>query len=378
MKIRISLIVVLCVLIAAGHVHAASAADSVQPIIIWHIPHPDDETLAMAGSIYAASLAGHRNIVVLYTGGESSVVRLGLNLRLYSPSHRYGSDQTGHGHVYLSAADFARARLNEARAALAVLGVADEDIIEVHLPDGAIAPREVADLMRELHRRYPHAAHRTTSIYDQHADHRNLARALLLLQDEVEAAGLELDVGFYRVYIYDRPTDKRTLTNVEAVPVAYPEVKRRALAEFGVWDPARGRFAIGMRSVPRLFEAAAADPYEYVDVLSSEGIPAILRIGDIGAILFNDGVGVAYRTDPRWQWRIETPLKTFAPTLSLARNTPPQAYGVRLYAGVGVTAAGTLPQLSWYGGLDLLQRLLVEYTTHPHVGTWRIGYHFLY
>lgn len=373
--------IVLVVLIVAAvfHIDATPLASSAEPITIWHIPHPDDETLGMAGGIHQAALEGRRNIVVFYTGGEASGVRASVNALRDAWTHEDAEAAEWLAYLPLKGSAFPNARMTETRAALQVLGVTDDDIIEVALRDGAITHRDALSVMRQLHEQYPEAAHRTTSIYDKHSDHRALARALLALEREVQAAGVEMDIGFYRVYIYYTAQAKRAeLHRVRAMPVPDPELKRKALAEFAVWDPSNGRFAIGMQSVPHLFQEAALDPYEYMDIITDQAPPGILRGGDVELALFNDGITVAYRIHPQWRGRIDNSLSTVAPAFAVMRSTLPMAYGVRLYTGVGFAPAGGSFRPYWMTGIDMMQRVMLEYSTNPQVGSWRMGYHFIY
>src|SRR5690606_21856637 len=99
-----------------------------------------------------------------------------------------------------------------------------------------------------------------------------------------------LDIAFYRVYQYDATSTQdaaagqseraavlKGLDSATRVPVADHERKRAALQEFVRWEPAAGRFAIGLHSVPRLFAVAAADPHEYVDVLDERVLGSLRR-----------------------------------------------------------------------------------------------------
>ncbi len=372
---HICLIVVAALVTAAGSflpVCAAGATD--QPVTIWHIPHPDDEILGMGGAIYESTLAGRRNIVVMYTVGESSLVRINLFILALWRSVSEPSGSNGVGSIPLRSDDVARARLAETLSALSLLGVDEDSVIVVSLPDGAIVPQAALAVMRELAERYPGAAHRTTSVFDPHVDHRNLARALYSLAREYRDKGIELDVGFYRVYIYNSPSSWRAQSpGVLAVPVVDPDRKRQALDEFSVWDPDAGRFAIGVQSVRRLFLEAAADPHEYMDVFSLDAAPWVLRRGDIKLTFYNDGLGLGYRVDPMWTARIDNPYTQLAPSVSLIGKGPPVAYGLRTYLGGGVSVLPGGLQAFWLTGVDLLNRIVLEYTTHPGLGSVRIG-----
>jgi len=67
-------------------------------VTVWHIPHPDDETLGMAGGILAARAAGRRNVVVLYTQGGNSDVRLVLNGVFFCRIHGRYHDPLAEGY----------------------------------------------------------------------------------------------------------------------------------------------------------------------------------------------------------------------------------------------------------------------------------------
>src|SRR5690554_1801997 len=153
------------VIFSFGNLQAAN------DVVIWHIPHPDDETLGMGGSIYRNGQEGKRNIIVFYTGGGASGVRHLLNGRFYSSFLERRLRPEEEGYEPLTVKEFEQARIKESRAALHVLGVKDEDILEVGLKDSALTVGDVISAMEELHRLYPYAAHRTTAISDSYPDH---------------------------------------------------------------------------------------------------------------------------------------------------------------------------------------------------------------
>ena len=122
---------------------------------IWYVPHPDDETIFMGGSIRANR--SERNLVVLLTRGGASKARERVNARLDHP---------------LDEAAFMSAREREFRAAIADLGVARDDVEVLDLPDGAVDTARVRRVIRDMERKLPGATHRTLSDLDPHPDHR--------------------------------------------------------------------------------------------------------------------------------------------------------------------------------------------------------------
>lgn len=360
-----------CTLLALAFL-AWSMPAGANGITIWHIPHPDDETLGMAGGILAAAAEGQRNIVVFYTRGGASSARLILNGLVHSPIHGRRLDPRLEGYAPLSIGDLKAARMAETFAALAHLGVPESDIIALDLPDGAVTVRQALDVMERLDLEFPGAAHRTTSLHDPHPDHQSLARALLLFSQAESRQGV--DIGFYRVYQYDVPLESRH-EHVIAVPVADPERKAAALAEFGVWDPPAGRFAVGYLSVARLFTQAAADPYEYMDPVP-EQVPALIsRTTDLGLDLHTSGIDVNLRLRGGWALRLGTSLDGVLSS-SVIHKFPLGGYGVRLYLGPGISLPTDGPRIHWLVGAEALRSLLLEYRTGQTESTFRLGLRF--
>lgn len=236
---------------------ALNAPVQAEDVIIWYLPHPDDETLGMADSIYQSVLAGNSNFFIYFTKGTSSLAR--FNLR--------GPD----GSVYrLSKSEFGRARAAETLAALAVLGVAPDQVVFLDYPDGRIPQADVEAIMRLFAVRYPGSIHRTVHIKDTHPDHQTLARALATVAQE---EGIDIRPEYYHVYLH---RSGLPLEQVGRKPVLHPQIRALALAEFGRWDPENNRYGIGMRSTRDLFEAVSISFYEYVD--TEIPVPTLQRI----------------------------------------------------------------------------------------------------
>lgn len=217
-----------------------------QRVMIWYLPHPDDETIGMADAIRQSVLAGNINYFIYFSKGENSLARHNLK----------GPDGTSHT---LSSEEFAQARVRETLAALAALGVGPESIIFFDYPDGAIPQEAVERTVEYFAALYPEAVHSTVSPWDDHEDHQTLARALARVAERYEP---KLSGTYYHVYIY-RNLALMESPAVEKRPVQNPEAKRSALAEFSRWDPPAGRYAAAASSTPDLIAAAADSEYEY-------------------------------------------------------------------------------------------------------------------
>ena len=94
------------------------------------------------------------------------------------------------------------------------------------------------------------------SYLDPHTDHATAGRALRRAHRE----GLVRDAGFYLPVpqVVDERADRVTLS--EAARAA----KKAALAEYRLWDPEQGRYAIGRRSVSELVTYHHRTPDERV------------------------------------------------------------------------------------------------------------------
>jgi LmbE family N-acetylglucosaminyl deacetylase len=210
-----------------------------RPPIIWYIPHPDDDALFMAGSIFRSR--DRRNILVPITrGGGSGAIDL-INAKLERP---------------LSREEFMRARCRELEAAASAVGVSDGDVIWHDLPDGGVHEDDVYRIIRRMAKRHPGAEHRTMTYLDRHRDHAAIGRALRRAYREgvVEEPIFHVPVGYAEDGIGT------------PVPLGEParRAKRAALEEYQRWDPPNGRYAVGTHSVKKLINTQLKRPAERV------------------------------------------------------------------------------------------------------------------
>jgi LmbE family N-acetylglucosaminyl deacetylase len=208
--------------------------------IYWLFAHPDDESLAAGAAIREAQGAGHRNVVVVFSSGENTVVRRQLGL---------SREQT------------IASREAETREAMASIGVTDVRFLGI--PEGQITVqtvRNVITAIRESEQGPEPLWFRGHSPYDRylglqcgHMDHCAVANALL----EEWRAGTITDLLFYRIgHLFGeaRAGECHTLTRDEAAAKA----RMRSAYAYNNW--AQGRFGIGGRSVPTAWAATATRP----------------------------------------------------------------------------------------------------------------------
>ncbi len=175
-------------------------------------PHPDDEILAVGGTVAAlAAMAGrgHAVQVVAVTDGEGS--------HPHSPA--WPRERLRH------------ARPQETLQALASLGLAGADMLRLGLPDGAVAAHE-----KELAGMLPLRPDDTVFVtwrHDGHADHEACARAALAAARNVGARCIECPVW---ALVPGHPAHARLrgrLMQRIALPPAMVRAKAEAMAAFG-------------------------------------------------------------------------------------------------------------------------------------------------
>jgi LmbE family N-acetylglucosaminyl deacetylase len=144
-------------------------------------PHPDDETLGCGAVIARARAAGDQATVVIATDGRHSS---------RSP--------------VLPPEPLARLRTAELQQACRVLGVADEDVVQLDYEDGTLGAglTDLAgDLAALLAARRPDTVF-VTCVQDHHPDHRALHRALQLALGEPMPGGHRPDVLAYPIWAW--------------------------------------------------------------------------------------------------------------------------------------------------------------------------------
>ncbi|MDX8030845.1 PIG-L family deacetylase [Lentzea sp. BCCO 10_0856] len=250
-----------------GTAHASAA-----PPAIFYSPHQDDESLAMAGSIREHKEAGRQVILVLLTRGENGGL---LDIMNGAADCPLGQDCPGGGsHGFgLVQDDIVRGRTAEFKAAAQRLGV--DRVVIRDRPDAAWGDyagfvQEVRSTILEFEARYPGASHKLVNGYrdviygyppgDANLTHKACREAAEGLEGQIR------DFRYYWVYGYTWPQDQRTADYVLPLSDKQFARKRQALAEYGRWDPRRGRYALGLHSVKFMIDPAAADPHEYIDL----------------------------------------------------------------------------------------------------------------
>lgn len=243
---------------------------SSQPIIFL-LPHQDDE-MFMLGAMQRALATGRPNYVVMVTDGGASVIRQELNgmddngMPVYAGFDHRIHHPDREGYAPLSRQQFAAARNREFFESMLKLGLAPDHILFANpggidstttllYPDGKLTTELAAQVIQNCFKRFGNGTYSTVAgslnsrILLTHGDHGALRNALRAFP------------GISQKYFFsEKPKSGRVLH----LSTKEQKLKQMVLAEYSVWDPIRGRFAIAEHSVPALLKIWSASPVEYV------------------------------------------------------------------------------------------------------------------
>ena len=230
----------------------------VRPIVFF-TPHPDDESIGMAGAIREAVGQGRSVFVEVMTHGEKSRARGTLN--------DHGTDSWHPGaHDYdLTEDAFGDARVREVMDAAVRLGVTG---VRVHsFKNGELTAIDVSEQIQYWTGRQVSdpgevglSLRGTAGFQDPRDDDNKPHPDHAAVWDALAASGVD-DVEGYCIYAY---------TSAHGMPEETRDIspwcadKKQALAAYGVWDPDNLRFAVGFHSVHKLIEKAGSDCQELV------------------------------------------------------------------------------------------------------------------
>lgn len=213
---------------------------------VYFLPHQDDE-MFMAGSIKRSVDAGHEVYAVLVTDGSQSRVFEYLKKKYYP----------------LTREEFSMARDRELLDSLVKLGLPSSHVYFAHstahelldqvYKDGRLTEVEAARLVDFFYKQFGNKTTYITLIssrtHRQHSDHYALSQALLH------------DVQIQRKRFFSEDPHLGQLVSLSKAELA---AKQQALRAYSVWDPKRGRYAVGGQSVEDLLDFWGRNPFEYI------------------------------------------------------------------------------------------------------------------
>jgi LmbE family N-acetylglucosaminyl deacetylase len=227
--------------------------------MVFIAPHPDDESIGMAGAILEGLGQGRPVFIEVMTHGEMSKVHATLD------DGGVDSWHPGKHHYKLTTQEFGDARVREVFEAAVRLGVTG---VHVHgFRNGGLTPDDVAATIQYWVKRSTNldgvtalSLRGTAGAQDPqgkdglpHPDHK-------AVWDALAASGLP-DVQGYCVYDYTE--HKSTPDQIYDIS-PWCAAKRAVLESYKVWDPDVGRFAVGEHSVRDLLAKAGHECHELV------------------------------------------------------------------------------------------------------------------
>ncbi len=250
---------------------------------IFFAPHPDDETLAMAGQISQALAAGRTVVVELMTRGKASGAFSYVSTET-NPNSLFdhtqdcgGADFTHYGTGAYPVTDteaMGQARVREFLDSMRRLGV--QAVVIHDYPDGGLDGQKVTERIQQYWqtRGIPemgfYGTAGTEEAYTTHPDH-------IAVHDGIVNSGatprtlLSVYVAYYSCDATQRHSyAQQHWARIAPLDTSACNAKKNALLSYQVWNPAAGRYAIGwVHSASALFVAYSAsganeDCNEYV------------------------------------------------------------------------------------------------------------------
>ena len=244
---------------------------------IFFSPHQDDEVLTMGIPIVRCLNAGCNVYVVLCSDGVSSgvhgVLQNGQTCEKHEGAHTYA----------LSDAEFIAARDAEFRQSCRALGCKEKNVIipQNRCVDGFLTIAAVKELMQqtidELLDNGEEAVVHTLSCNEanQHRDHRAVGAAAIELYESDER------IKHLELYVEPYENTGRFVTETISADAQTRQRLAEAIESYKLWDPQKGRYAVGYHSVTNEFDDFLAAPKAYREVNYKKDIEpsAVIVIG---------------------------------------------------------------------------------------------------
>ena len=237
---------------------------------VWLISHQDDELLTMGAGIrqHVNAQGGAKVCAVMMTTGVGSGVKNAMKNPSFNPDGKA---------YYLTDEQFRTARDKETWNALVHMGVPASNIYL----NGYGTPSTGVSRIRDVNNGSAEQAAKIdgwmkatinyfgtprhyktmTDLSSDTGDHREMGRTLRRLST---TPGYGTKISSARFYVEPYRRSSVTVPVGNVVPTAADKVQlRKANNSFRVWDPARGYYRIGYRSVTSLFNAHYNNPISY-------------------------------------------------------------------------------------------------------------------
>ncbi len=228
--------------------------------VFYLVPHQDDELTNFGAAICADVSAGREVFCALCTDGGASGAR-----RLIGDGGCCAWHDGAHLHP-LSREEFSKARDREFIASCRALGVKAENILipAGRAADGSGDKESARAILLDLLSTRPAdrvGVKALMPLSGSRQNHDHTATGLAAEELFAESLFDELTL-FWELILLPAPEGVR-LTKITPAPNER-ELLIKACAEYSLWDPAAGRYAVGLHSVYDEFKAFEKDPCAWV------------------------------------------------------------------------------------------------------------------
>jgi N-acetylmuramoyl-L-alanine amidase len=246
--------------------------------VIYFVPHADDEVLTYAIDIRNQISRGRKVILVLMSKGEDSGAREVLNgihdadpyphlltgQKIFCGIHKTYHNPITEGflHGYLTEHKFGDIRVEDFYNAAKALGIPRNQTLTDIIPLHQFKQDNIKPVIKKYIDMYPNAEFRTMSMYDSHAPHAEIGKALHSIETEGIISPFKT---LYFVSIYtDRfsrisiPYQKYTSLIEKAYDKPYI---LNSMKTYELYLPKQGRYAVGYHSVASQFNSLERSLY---------------------------------------------------------------------------------------------------------------------
>lgn len=236
MGIRVSFTIIVLLLVSAGVLFFIKTQKTpfAPPVAVFFLPHQDDE-MFLLGHVYRALAANYDVHVVMVTDG-------------------------GHSAMRHTVEQLASARNREFYRAMYAIGVGPANIhfanpgrvvgsSQPRYQDGKLTKEQATQLIRYYHQQLGDGTYATIKANAGHADHVTLYQALRDFSEITDKYYFSEVIG---------QGEKVLLTPEEQ------EAKNTALESYYEWEPEKGKYAVGARSVKKLLDTWRTHEAEYI------------------------------------------------------------------------------------------------------------------
>lgn len=245
-------------------------------ISIYYIPHQDDDAIAFSLSVASDIAKGVLVQIYLISDGANH------DLQQYMASGLHYCKWHNTNHTFpLTDQDISRIRTQEFLASMTALAVPAANIHLMNMHDYQTPAAWTPNLYDQLkngvkqqildnHARYPNALHHCSSGFFDFDGPRNPVH--LACWDAASEIGQEKLMqsqrfAFYRTYVFYQPPSKRWSQMTMNLSQYIPQ-HEASIQAYHAYDPANGKYALGMHSVPILMNNTMIDGILYLDFLN--------------------------------------------------------------------------------------------------------------